>query len=170
MIKFNESNCKLVNLRLFPKCYIYFLVNDKEVVYVGQTIKGLNRLAAHLDDKEKEFDKIYILPCEPNELDQLEDKFIRKYCPRYNKKMNVAMNYSVHVAAKLLLDTWQDGFECPCKCTDSKFKKMLKALDITPFKFNNHLYISKEEYKIVDREFERWLMREIEDEVFNIRV
>jgi len=67
---------------------IYFLLFDKEVVYVGQSKKGLPRALSHPDIKHS---SIAIYECEISELDYYEDFFIAKYQPIYNKRFNGAL-------------------------------------------------------------------------------
>ena len=69
------------------KSFIYFLIKNNVVVYVGQTKQGLYRPFSHRD---KEYDEMKIILCEPNKLDLIEDKYILKYKPIYNKEINSA--------------------------------------------------------------------------------
>ena len=83
MAKFEEKNCKTIEV--IRKPLIYFLINNDEVVYVGQTKYGLSRPFSHRD---KEFNRLEILECKENELDILENKYIIKYQPKYNTLIN----------------------------------------------------------------------------------
>jgi hypothetical protein len=66
-----------------PKtCGIYFLINNNEIVYVGQSINIHQRLQKHL--YEKQFDKINIIPCERFELNRMESLYINKFKPKLN--------------------------------------------------------------------------------------
>ncbi len=80
-ILLSPSFCKLHGI-------IYFLLLDKEVVYVGQSKNGLSRALSHPDIKH---DSIAIYECEIPELDYFEDFFIAKYQPVCNKKFNGAL-------------------------------------------------------------------------------
>lgn len=86
-MEFKEKNENLIffSMNQLPECFVYFLLDGKEVVYVGQTKSGLSRPLSH---KNKVFDRIAILKCNEQELDDLENKFILKYSPRYNKMIN----------------------------------------------------------------------------------
>lgn len=66
---------------------IYFLLKDNDVVYVGQTTQNLLRPFAH---KDKIFDKIAIIYQTENKqvLNDIEEFFIKKYSPKYNKVFN----------------------------------------------------------------------------------
>lgn len=60
---------------------IYFLVHEKVVVYVGQSVNVYGRAFTHTD---KVFDSVYYLPCPENELLKLESQWIAKLKPIYN--------------------------------------------------------------------------------------
>jgi hypothetical protein len=62
---------------------VYFLCQDKDIVYVGQTGNLGSRLAQHLQDKI--FDKVYFIPTE--NCGQVEANYIRKLKPLYNKQL-----------------------------------------------------------------------------------
>ena len=60
---------------------VYFLVQDQEVVYVGQSVNIYSRIAQHPD---KKFDKYAFVPCEVALLDKLESLYIHTLKPRLN--------------------------------------------------------------------------------------
>ena len=75
---------KIVEIkRLNILCGIYFLMNDNEVVYVGQSIDIHRRINKHKESKT--FDKIYYLEVDKQNLDEIEKKYILEYQPIYNK-------------------------------------------------------------------------------------
>lgn len=80
-----------------PTCFVYFLVDGKEVVYVGQTTKGIVRPLSHSD---KEFTDIMIMEVSPENLDYLEEYYISKYSPKYNKILRT--QYSMLNARELV--------------------------------------------------------------------
>ena len=86
-MKFEETG--YIEINLSHTTFIYFLVHNDEVVYIGQTKQGLKRPFSHTD---KIFDKLYVidLPDEinENELTLIEDYYIDKYKPKYNKLIN----------------------------------------------------------------------------------
>ena len=67
--------------------FIYFLLKDNKVVYVGQSSSNvLDRISSHL--KDKSFDEVYYKSFSvPNVMDEYEKKFILKYRPKFNKAM-----------------------------------------------------------------------------------
>ena len=69
-------------------CGIYFLLKNKEVVYVGQTTNFHQRIGAH---KEKDYDSYCFVKVEKNKLDKAEIENIMLYKPIYNKQLNNEM-------------------------------------------------------------------------------
>jgi hypothetical protein len=62
---------------------IYFLVKGAEVVYVGQSIDMLHRIARHRRDGQ-DFDGYACVECERDRLDELEAQYIAAFAPRRN--------------------------------------------------------------------------------------
>ena len=67
----------------YPKG-IYFLINDDEVVYVGQSSRISRRIPEHLTSKK--FNRIFLLIVSEN-IDKLEMNYIHKFKPKYNKQI-----------------------------------------------------------------------------------
>lgn len=67
--------------------WIYFLIKDDEIVYVGQTIRGMHRIKVHQFEGKKDFDSFSYLVCDKNELDYWESRYILKYDPKYNSQI-----------------------------------------------------------------------------------
>jgi len=65
-------------------CGIYFLVREGVVVYVGQGICVLARIASHSINPKRPFDSWTWLPCERSQLDALERAYITALVPAYN--------------------------------------------------------------------------------------
>jgi hypothetical protein len=67
--------------------FIYFLLKNNRVVYVGQSNNNvLGRISSHL--KDKEFDEVYYKSFSvENVMDEYEKKFIMKYRPKFNKEV-----------------------------------------------------------------------------------
>jgi excisionase family DNA binding protein len=63
-------------------CGIYFLINENDVVYIGQSVNIHSRIAQHKNSKT--FDKFSYIECEKSELSHLEVKYIKKFKPKYN--------------------------------------------------------------------------------------
>lgn len=71
---------------------VYFLFKSGEIVYVGQTITGLQRIFFHTADKD--FDSVGIIKCDISKLNETETYYIAKYKPIYNKKLTNAQSPS----------------------------------------------------------------------------
>ena len=101
-IKINNKNKKetlkeyLINNKkqmLFFK-FIYCLIKDNEIVYVGKTINIQSRISTHNKDKSKIFDSFSIITKLPNEISdtellKLEEKYIKLLKPKYNIVHNI---------------------------------------------------------------------------------
>tara|TARA_R110002012_G_scaffold306394_1_gene511074 strand:- start:226 stop:921 length:696 start_codon:yes stop_codon:yes gene_type:complete len=82
-IELLSSNSIVEKSKAFnPVPGIYFLIKDSEVVYVGQSINVYSRVNTHSQDKD--FNKIHVLPCGIEELDDLESAYIHHLHPRLN--------------------------------------------------------------------------------------
>lgn len=69
------------------KCFIYFLLLNDVVTYVGQTTNLPGRISSHLHGGYIDFDDFQIIECKKHELDKLEKKFISLYLPINNSCM-----------------------------------------------------------------------------------
>ncbi len=76
---------------LFYPQGIYFLIDDGEVVYVGQSSRISRRIPEHL--KDKKFNRIFLLVVSEN-IDKLEMDYIYKFNPKYNKQIRRAKDDS----------------------------------------------------------------------------
>ena len=128
MAVFNELNSKRIEVINYP--LIYFLIKDDEVVYVGQTKYGLSRPFSHRD---KEFNQIEIIKCAEANLDILEDKYIIKYQPKYNTKIN--NGYALMTARNKLRKMLNN------QITIRDIKKTMKFLNLSQIKVGNNQYI-----------------------------
>ena len=63
---------------------VYFLINNNEIVYVGQTNMLSNRLSNHSD---KEFDSVSFVDVDPSFIGDIEASYIAKFDPIYNKNL-----------------------------------------------------------------------------------
>jgi len=64
---------------------VYFLVQNNEVVYVGQSVHIYSRIAQH---HGKTFDRYAFVPCEEALLDVLESLYIHVLKPKLNGNFN----------------------------------------------------------------------------------
>lgn len=65
---------------------IYFLISVGRVVYVGQSVDVFGRISTH--QKDKAFDSISYVPCEPHLLDKMESLYIHTLRPPLNGDMH----------------------------------------------------------------------------------
>lgn len=70
-------------------CGVYFLIDDLEIVYVGQSENVHDRLSAHIRLKEKQFDSFHFVECHPALLNELEHSYIAALQPKHNIRMNL---------------------------------------------------------------------------------
>jgi len=63
---------------------IYFLIKNKEIVYVGQSNNIVARVGSHLSDKTKSFDSYSFV--EISRLNEVESYFIHNLRPEFNRK------------------------------------------------------------------------------------
>jgi hypothetical protein len=64
---------------------VYFLCDNDEVVYVGQSIDVGSRIRQHTD---KVFSRAFCLPCPEEDLNRVEAAFISLFKPKYNGGKN----------------------------------------------------------------------------------
>jgi len=65
-------------------CYVYFLVDGDEVVYVGQSTNIMGRVASHEANPDKVFDRVFYIEVDRSSLGHVERKYIRELKPKYN--------------------------------------------------------------------------------------
>ncbi len=88
------TNCELDGTRLLrpeeisfgasdwgTTCGVYFLLQDSEVVYVGQSVNIYSRIASHTD---KQFNRFAYVLCRKEHLDRLESLYIHCLQPKLN--------------------------------------------------------------------------------------
>lgn len=139
---FEEKSNDIKTVPNVTDCLIYFLLDGKEVVYVGQTHHGLQRPFSHRD---KVFTEIKFFSCPPQELDFWEDCYIQKYKPIYNKQSNYKMRWGLYRIKGQIRK-----YKFP-KYTLWDLRKTLKKLQIETIKdiHNGKETISFDEYKKV---------------------
>lgn len=63
---------------------VYFLFNEEELVYIGQSIDVMNRLSTHANAHVHTFDSFSIHECRADERLALEKKYIKLHRPPGN--------------------------------------------------------------------------------------
>lgn len=130
-MKFDEKDFETVDNKNL--CLIYFLLLDDEVVYVGQTTRGLLRPFSHWD---KNFTSVKVKYVEEKYLDAAEDFFIKKYLPKYNKMLNNKMNYTVKSVHQTLKNDYNlKSFNI------RKFKKLVEELNIQYYEYREKMFL-----------------------------
>lgn len=124
-MKFDENCHKTIEVPKHGSTFIYYLLKDGEVVYVGQTRKGLSRPFMH--DGEKDFDEVKIIECELHELNVLESIAIEKYQPKQNVAAG-ALNVSMSCARNRVREITGNT-----EIYLSDIKKAMKSLGIEPY-------------------------------------
>lgn len=74
---------------LVPLVGIYFLIQDDEIVYIGQAVDIYRRISQHQYDKEKMFNRYAFIVCKTHELDIIETLYIHHFLPKYNSQSSV---------------------------------------------------------------------------------
>ena len=129
-----EENDIAITLPQFKKEFIYFLIKNNVVVYVGQTKKqGIKRPLSHND---KDYDKIKIIYYETDKIDYMEDYFIKKYKPKYNKVISYSQNYSLLRARNTLRKLINNN-----NITIITVKKYIKKYNIETFEIGEKMFI-----------------------------
>lgn len=130
-MKFNEL---ALELSANPIPIVYFLVDEnREVVYVGQTVNGWSRPYQH---KDKDFDKIYVLPCPKKVVKIYENYYIYKYEPKYNKTIQDCSNYKIFNVREIVRNLKNDeSIYIP------DIRKMLNDLDINTYRDGDKEYV-----------------------------
>lgn len=72
-------------------CYVYFLLKDDKVVYVGKTLTGLFRIKEHQIDKD--FDSFAFFKVDKGNIIEIEADNVFKYKPIYNKSIGAGYYY-----------------------------------------------------------------------------
>ena len=86
-MKFEEESKFCLFKKDFFEPMVYFLVKNKEVVYVGKSDRGMIRINEH-SYTEKDFDSFYFVNCKLEKLKNMENYYILKYKPKYNRNIN----------------------------------------------------------------------------------
>jgi hypothetical protein len=82
---FTAANIYKKSIAFKNGTYILYLLNDKEVVYIGGTTKNVPNLYGHRD---KDFNRYYVSGINPN--DEVNIKIaeeIIRFCPKYNTQL-----------------------------------------------------------------------------------
>jgi len=120
-MRFEEKEDVSIYVGIPNKIFVYFLLYNGEVVYVGQTKNGLSRPFSH---KNKIFDEVKIIYCNEEDLDAIEKKYILKYSGKYNKELSYMVSYTMTRVRNSL----EKNLDITIHLTD--IKKIIKFLKI----------------------------------------
>lgn len=146
-MKFEEKNFR--KLEKVSDIFVYLLIKNGEVIYVGQTQNGI--ISPYKHKYNKDFDDIYLIECKENELDYLQDKYIKKYCPIYNRDLNKKVNYSLTRIRTKIKEIYPE-FDL------RKVKKIVSILEIPTFKVKNVIYVDKKYYVDILKYYEEKML------------
>lgn len=127
------------------KSAVYLLINNDEVIYVGQTQNGLKRIMQHND---KDFNKYAFIETPPEELNYYEDLYIMKYQPKYNNLYN-SLRISVNSCYNKL------KYNIKKEMNIHQFKEYIIKNDIKIEKFKNYSIIKKDEFQYLKMKLEK---------------
>ncbi|WP_144156490.1 DUF4224 domain-containing protein [Paraburkholderia sp. BCC1885] len=79
------TTVSVLKLKSLPRnpCGVYFLIRNREIVYIGMTKTFFARIAAHLTG-EKEFDSVAFIPVAEKDVLGMEGEMIARFNPVYN--------------------------------------------------------------------------------------
>ena len=93
-------------------CGVYFLIRDDRIVYVGQSIDVVERVARHRKDATTTFNRAAWIPCEPSRLCDVEMFWIRAILPEHNRTgirqpsaVDFELSMALDSAAMLAIDS-----------------------------------------------------------------
>lgn len=137
-MKFKEWN--ITKILPAEKCIIYFLLDNGNVVYVGQSKHGLQRPFSHND---KKFTDVAYMNCEEKLLNYTETKYIRKYMPKYNKSMG-NFDYSMYRIRKFIRENtlFKD-------ITVTDIKKIIEKHGLDTYKNGNLVYVNDKDFEFI---------------------
>jgi hypothetical protein len=99
----NEFEIIAASVPFKPMCGIYFLIKEKKVVYVGQSVNVPARVASHFHDKQKSFENVAIIECHPDQLDVWETLYIHLLRPEQNGKGNTESGKTTPMSLKEII-------------------------------------------------------------------
>ena len=139
---------------------IYFLFYKDEVIYIGKSLNVKERMKGHFN---KKFDSYSIINCNENELSELENKYIFKYYPKYNKIIGTG---DIYFVGKLSEEVKNKTFTLNATILNNRLYIDLSEIDFSMYKKEPKVYTEekleeREERKRIEREkealqFEEW--------------
>jgi hypothetical protein len=79
-----KNLCKLPMVRINTPPGVYFLCQERDIVYIGKAVNIADRIVEHKKEAVKKFDSVYFICCHSDQLTQIETACIRFFKPAYN--------------------------------------------------------------------------------------
>jgi hypothetical protein len=118
----------------YGNCFIYFLMFDNKITYIGQTINIDGRKKQHIK-AGKIFDKISFVHVIEEELNNVEAKLIARFTPPANKTMPPNDYYvSNHTILKSITDEFRGLFN-----------------ELSDFELNNINYVTNVKSQLIKK-------------------
>ena len=92
---------------------IYLLFDGAVVVYVGKSADAETRVRTHFSSG-KVFDSYSIIPCAPEDTDEMEIKYILEYLPKYNGVLPGCWKVGLTPVGKLTQPARSRKLAIPC--------------------------------------------------------
>lgn len=127
---------KLVKSETTHCGYVYFLIQNNKVVYVGKSENVEARIFSHI--KNKIFDSYSIFEVNHQDMNIIEGANIMRYKPIYNKNINLDHGY---ISLKYIKIITGDGMNV--------IKKRITQLQINLEPFNCNFYMRMADYNAI---------------------
>jgi len=73
-----------------PHCGIYFLIQNNEIVYIGQSVNIEARVGQHWNENAKSFSRVAFILCAKEDLNNMESLYIDYIKPKYNGNIPIS--------------------------------------------------------------------------------
>lgn len=103
-------------------CGCYFLFDNDEIVYVGQSVNILSRILSHTD---KKFNKISYVELDKDDLNVTEMTYIIMLCPKYNSNKHKKINLNEYHIRRAI-DYVKNQLDR--NMSDDDFNELMKSL------------------------------------------
>jgi hypothetical protein len=118
------------------KPIVYALIKDGEIVYVGQTRKGIVRILAHVNDKD--FDSYSIM--EKDFFNEDDEALFNEWLEIYEEELIVRLNPKLNSSIKGYLFCNMSVIQKMYELSRWKVSKILKGSNIKRYIFNSKVY------------------------------
>lgn len=88
--------------KFIERGFIYFLIFDEKIIYVGQARIPFYRIKQHYVEKKIIFNYFTIIEVNKKYINNIEKNYIIKYKPKYNKKHNKINTNKINMNKKYI--------------------------------------------------------------------